>query len=123
MAKSGYVSAPIKTDETEAAHTKCLRVHDPSLRIEFIFDAGERGPKFGHKNFEHPPAALRRAKGDIIWQGEGVQLISLHHLKFERNGGVGVAHQVLAEPVDILADSRIVKHLGLLPHLLGKLLA
>jgi len=64
---------PIKTDETEAAHTKCLRVHDPSLRIEFIFDAGERGPKFGHKNFEHPPAALRSAKGDIIWQGEGVQ--------------------------------------------------
>jgi hypothetical protein len=63
----------IKTDETGAAHTKRLRVHNPSSRIEFIFDAGERSPKFGHKNFEHPPAALGSAKGDIIWQGEGVQ--------------------------------------------------
>jgi hypothetical protein len=63
----------IKTDETGAAHTKRLRVHDPSLRIDFIFDAGERGPKFTHQNFQHATAAYRTAKGDITWQRESVQ--------------------------------------------------
>jgi hypothetical protein len=48
----------IKTDETGAAHTKRLRVHDPRLPIDFIFNAGKRGLKFGHKNLEHPTAAL-----------------------------------------------------------------
>jgi len=63
----------INADETGAVHTKRLRVHDPSLRIDFVFDAGERGPKFGDKNFDHPTAALGGAKGEIIWQGEGIQ--------------------------------------------------
>jgi hypothetical protein len=62
----------IKTDETGAVHTKRLRVHDPRLPIDFIFNAGKRGLKFGHKNLEHPTAALRGAKGDIIWQREGI---------------------------------------------------
>jgi glycerol-3-phosphate dehydrogenase len=36
----------IKTNETGAGQTKRLRVNDPRLRIDFILDAGERGPKF-----------------------------------------------------------------------------
>jgi hypothetical protein len=39
----------IKTYNPAAAGiAKRLRVHDRSLRINSIFDAGERGPKFGH---------------------------------------------------------------------------
>lgn len=67
----------IKTNETGVAQTKRLCVHDPSLRIYFIFDAGERGPKFRYKNLQHATAALRAAKDDIIWQGESVQHLGI----------------------------------------------
>jgi len=63
----------IKTYEAGASNMKRLRVHDPGLRVDFIFDAGERGPKFRRKNFQDPIAAFRAAKGDIRWQDGCVQ--------------------------------------------------
>jgi hypothetical protein len=69
----------IKTNETGAARTKRLRVDDPSLPIDLIFDAGERGPKFRHKRFKQATPALRDAEGDMIRQGGSVQHASLEH--------------------------------------------
>ena len=63
----------IKTYEAGASNMKRLRVHDPSMRVDFIFDAGERSPKFRRKNFQDPIAAFRAAKGDIRWQDGCVQ--------------------------------------------------
>ncbi len=65
--------AAIKTDKSKAAQTKRLGVHDPCLRIHLIFDAGERGSEFGYQGFQDVAAALRAAKGDILWQGVSVQ--------------------------------------------------
>ena len=56
-------------------------------------------------------------------QGEGVHFIGIDNFDSEGNLGVGVTHQVLAEPVHVLANRRIVQQLGLPPHFLGKLLA
>lgn len=63
----------IKTYKTRAANVKRLSVHDPSLHIDFIFDAGERGPKLRHKSFQHSATAFRAAKGDVVRQDGCVQ--------------------------------------------------
>jgi hypothetical protein len=65
-AKDGEPS--IKAYETGASNMKHLRVHDPSLRIDFIIDAGERGPKIRNKSFQHSITASRAGKQDILWQ-------------------------------------------------------
>ena len=59
--------AAINADKTPASLTKCLCVYYSSLRIDFIFDAGERGPKFGDKHFQHSSTGRRAAEGNIVW--------------------------------------------------------
>ncbi len=56
-------------------------------------------------------------------QREGVDLFRIDDLDGERNLGVGVAHQVLPDPVDVFRDDRIVDNLGLPLDFLGHLLA
>jgi hypothetical protein len=74
--------ATINPDKALATLTKCLRVHYSGLRIDFIFDAGERRPKFGDKDFQNFSTGRRAAEGNIIWQGERVQHVSaVSHLE------------------------------------------
>jgi len=56
-------------------------------------------------------------------QGEGVDLLGIQHLDRERYLGVGVAHQVLAEAVDVFGNYRIVDDLSLPLDLLRQLLS
>ena len=56
-------------------------------------------------------------------QSESVHLFGIDHLDGERNFGVGIAHQVLADPVDVLGDDRVVDDLGLALHFLRQPLA
>lgn len=63
----------IDTNDGDIRQTKCLRVNDPGLRIDFVFDTGERVSKFSQKNIQHANTAIRAAKSDIAWQVASVQ--------------------------------------------------
>jgi hypothetical protein len=70
----------------------------------------------------------RAATCAISWeeparQRERVHLFGIQHFDGERNFGVGVAHQVLADPVHIFGDDRIIHNLGLAFDFLRQLLA
>ena len=56
-------------------------------------------------------------------QREGVDLFRIDHLDGERNFRIRVPHQILANPVHVFGDDRIVDNLGLTLHFLGHLLA
>ena len=56
-------------------------------------------------------------------QRERVHFFGVEHLDGEGHLGVGVAHQVLADAVDVLGDDRIVDDLGLALDFLRQLLA
>ena len=56
-------------------------------------------------------------------QRESIHLFGIQHLDGERNLGVGIAHQVLTDPVHVLADDRVVDHLGLALDFVRQLLA
>jgi len=74
--------ATINPDKTPATLSKCLRVDYSSLRIDFIFDAGERGPKFRDKHFQNFGTGRRAAEGNIIRQGERTQhMFAVGHLE------------------------------------------
>ena len=52
-----------------------------------------------------------------------VDVVRIDDLDCEGHLRIGIAHQVLAQAVDVLGNYRIVDHLGLSFHLLGNLLA
>ena len=56
-------------------------------------------------------------------QRESVHFFGIDHLDGERNFGVGIAHQVLSNPVYVLGDDRVVDDFGLALDFLGQLLA
>src|SRR5262249_52737131 len=56
-------------------------------------------------------------------QGKRVQLLAFYDLEGEGDGRVGVADQILAQAVDVLADDRVVEQLALFANLLGQLAA
>jgi hypothetical protein len=56
-------------------------------------------------------------------QGECIDILAVDHLNGERHLRIGIAHQILPNPVDILGDNRIVDDLGLPLHFLGELFA
>ena len=56
-------------------------------------------------------------------QRESVHFLGIEHLDGERNLGVGVAHQVLADAVDVFGDDRVVDDLRLPLDFLRQLLA
>src|SRR6185437_12404558 len=55
------------------------------------------------------------------WQGESIDLVRINHLDREGYFGIGVAYQVLAHAVDVLANNRIFDQLDRGLHLLGVL--
>jgi len=56
-------------------------------------------------------------------QGESVDLVRVDDFDRERHLGVGVANQVLPNPVDVFVDDRVLHHAGGLFHHHGVLLA
>ena len=66
----------------------------------------------------------RRVDEDIsARQRKRVRRIAFNHLKRERHFCIGVANQILADPVDVFRDQRVVHHLGLPLDFLRQLLA
>ena len=60
---------------------------------------------------------------EAAWEREGIQFVRVNHLNGERHLGIGVAHQILPNAIDILRHHRILNQLDAGLHLLGILLA